>query len=159
MSQITDTIASLINFQNKLKALEHYPTNYADIDDLKYKFGEQLIKVLPKLTGISQNNIDKLSNQKYQDAANIVQNFYGNVGNVAREQNLTDANIQSDRNTMNQSRNVNISGNAKVNASGAGAFNLLGAAQLAAHQPLQMKETRNWWPGMEVQYIYKCPDS
>ena len=50
MSNINDNILSLINFKKKLKDLEHYPTNYADINVLKYKFGEQLGKVIPKLT-------------------------------------------------------------------------------------------------------------
>ena len=47
INQITPAIVSLINFKERLKELEHYPTVYKDISDLKYQFGEQLNKILP----------------------------------------------------------------------------------------------------------------
>ena len=51
MSKIEeDDILSLLTFKKKLKKLEHFYTNYADIDDLKHKFSDQLIKVLPQLS-------------------------------------------------------------------------------------------------------------
>ena len=40
-------IESLLDFQDKLSDLGHFYTNYADINDLKHQFGEQLIKFLP----------------------------------------------------------------------------------------------------------------
>ncbi len=45
-----DNLLSLLNFKKKLKELGHFPTNYTDINDLKYHFGEQLTKFLPELT-------------------------------------------------------------------------------------------------------------
>ena len=47
-----DDILSLFNFQEKLKELEHFWSNYADINDLKFQFTNQLTKLLPKLTNI-----------------------------------------------------------------------------------------------------------
>ncbi|MGA1839715.1 MAG: leucine-rich repeat domain-containing protein [bacterium] len=60
-SKITPDILSLINFKQKLQDLEHFYTEYADINDLKYKFGEQLVKFLSGLTGISQGTIEQLN--------------------------------------------------------------------------------------------------
>jgi hypothetical protein len=40
---------SLFNFQEKLKELGHFRTNYMNIDDLKYQFSKQLRKILPKI--------------------------------------------------------------------------------------------------------------
>jgi hypothetical protein len=40
-----DDILSLLNFKKKLKNLGHFYTIYANIDELKHKFGEQLIKL------------------------------------------------------------------------------------------------------------------
>ena len=44
-----DDIMSLFNFKKKLKELGHFYTNYADINELKFKFSEQLKKFLPEL--------------------------------------------------------------------------------------------------------------
>ncbi|MEM8719794.1 MAG: hypothetical protein AAGE84_10860 [Cyanobacteria bacterium P01_G01_bin.39] len=49
ISQITSDIVTLLSFRQKLSDLGHYYTNYADMNDLQYKFGEQLTKVLPGL--------------------------------------------------------------------------------------------------------------
>ena len=50
MSKIEeDDILSLLTFKKRLKKLKHFYTNYADINDLKHKFSEQLIKILPRL--------------------------------------------------------------------------------------------------------------
>ena len=49
MSEITPEIKGLLNFKEKLARLGHFYTVYNDINDLKYKFGEQLIKLFPKL--------------------------------------------------------------------------------------------------------------
>lgn len=60
MSEIKrEDFLSLDDFKKKLKKLKHYPTIYADTNDLKYKFSEQLIKILPGLTGISQSTIEQ----------------------------------------------------------------------------------------------------
>jgi hypothetical protein len=40
-----DDFLSLDNFKQKLSDLGHYPSIYANIDELKHKFGEQLIKL------------------------------------------------------------------------------------------------------------------
>jgi len=42
---ITYDIISLLDFQKKLKELGHFTTWYKNIEDLKYKFGEQLDKL------------------------------------------------------------------------------------------------------------------
>jgi hypothetical protein len=47
MSKINSEILSLLNFREKLKELGHFQTIYADINDLKYKFEQQLIKLNP----------------------------------------------------------------------------------------------------------------
>ena len=47
-SEITPTIMSLLNFKKKLEELGHFYTNYADINDLKLQFNNQLTKFLPK---------------------------------------------------------------------------------------------------------------
>ena len=49
LSQITPEINSLLNFKNKLHELGHFHSQYDDINDLKYQFGEQLNKLLPNL--------------------------------------------------------------------------------------------------------------
>ena len=73
MSQINDRILTLLNFKKKLSDLGHFYTNYADINELKYKFGEQLIKVLPKLTGIFPNKIEQQSSNENQNHNKIEQ--------------------------------------------------------------------------------------
>ena len=61
MSKITPEIQTLLKFRQRLSDLGHFPTIYADINDLKYQFSEQLIKFLPKLTGISPTKIKQHS--------------------------------------------------------------------------------------------------
>ena len=109
ISRITPNIVSLLDFKQKLSDLGHFYTNYADINDLRYKFSEQLIKILPQLTGIDSNNLERLreNSDSNQRTPTIEQNFYGNVGNavgnVGRDQIINDS---------RGSRNINIgSGN------------------------------------------------
>ena len=45
-----DQILSLLNFKKELSQLGHFHTNYTDINELKYKFGEQLVKFLPQFS-------------------------------------------------------------------------------------------------------------
>ncbi len=52
MSSITPAIMSLLTFKQKLSDMGHFYQNYADMNDLKHQFGEQIIKFLPKLTGL-----------------------------------------------------------------------------------------------------------
>jgi internalin A len=47
---ITDSILSLLNFKKMLNTLGHFHTNYQDINDLKFQFGNQLTKLLPRFT-------------------------------------------------------------------------------------------------------------
>jgi hypothetical protein len=42
--------SSLSHFKQRLQELGHYPTRYRDINDLKHQFGEQLVKIIPKLS-------------------------------------------------------------------------------------------------------------
>ncbi|MEM8722246.1 MAG: hypothetical protein AAGE84_23620 [Cyanobacteria bacterium P01_G01_bin.39] len=117
--EITPQVVSLLNFQQKLKDMGHFYTKYDNIDDLKYKFSEQLIKVLPKLTGIDPSNLkylrdDNNSSTGNQNSTRIEQNFHGNVenavGNIGRDQNI---------NKSRTTRNVNIgSGNYNENIKG-----------------------------------------
>jgi ABC-type branched-subunit amino acid transport system substrate-binding protein/uncharacterized protein YukE len=51
MSQIRSEIMTLLNFKERLHNLGHFHTSYADINDLKHKFSEQLNKIMPKLAG------------------------------------------------------------------------------------------------------------
>ncbi|MEO1294908.1 MAG: hypothetical protein AAFW75_03750 [Cyanobacteria bacterium J06636_16] len=51
MSSITPAIMTLLNFKQKLSEMGHFYQNYADMNDLKHQFGEQLVKFLPQLTG------------------------------------------------------------------------------------------------------------
>ena len=44
-----DNINSLLDFKQELGNLGHYPTNYENIEDLKYQFKMQLQKILPDL--------------------------------------------------------------------------------------------------------------
>ena len=49
-SRITPEIMTLLNFKQKLSDLGHFYQHYADINNLKHQFSEQLIKLLPQLT-------------------------------------------------------------------------------------------------------------
>ncbi|CCI15460.1 GUN4 domain protein (fragment) [Microcystis aeruginosa PCC 9806] len=49
--QIGPEIMTLLNFKERLHNLGHFHTSYADINDLKHKFSEQLNKIMPKLAG------------------------------------------------------------------------------------------------------------
>ncbi|MEM9121370.1 MAG: COR domain-containing protein, partial [Cyanobacteria bacterium P01_F01_bin.56] len=49
MSSITPEIMTLLNFKQKLSDMGHFYQNYADTNDLKHQFGDQLVKLLPKL--------------------------------------------------------------------------------------------------------------
>ncbi|NEQ51480.1 MAG: hypothetical protein F6K11_15280, partial [Leptolyngbya sp. SIO3F4] len=51
MSSITPEIMTLLNFKKDLDDMGHFYQNYADSNDLKHQFGEQLVKFLPTLTG------------------------------------------------------------------------------------------------------------
>jgi hypothetical protein len=44
-----DQILSLLSFKKELSDLGHFYTTYTSIEDLKYKFGEQLAKILPEV--------------------------------------------------------------------------------------------------------------
>ena len=71
MSQITPDIMSLLNFKQKLNDLGHFYTVYADINDLKFKFSDQLTKFLPKLTNISPTqDISSANNEQHSDDEN-----------------------------------------------------------------------------------------
>ncbi|MEM7762299.1 MAG: hypothetical protein AAF298_29915, partial [Cyanobacteria bacterium P01_A01_bin.40] len=114
--EITPQIVSLLDFQKKLSDMGHFYTRYDNIDDLKYKFSEQLIKVLPKITDIDPHNLNKLKedniNPKNQNTTNM--NFYGNVdnavGTVGRDNIVNDS---------RGSRNIKIgSGNYNENIQG-----------------------------------------
>jgi hypothetical protein len=51
-----DDFASLQAFKNRLAELGHFFTLYKSVEDLKYKFGEQLDRLLDKLVENPQNN-------------------------------------------------------------------------------------------------------
>ena len=54
-SSITPEIMTLINFKQKLSDMGHFYQNYADINDLKHQFGEQIRQFIPILTEIDSN--------------------------------------------------------------------------------------------------------
>ncbi len=84
ISKITQDFLSLLNFKQKLSDLGHFFTIYSDINDLKYKFGEQLIKILPPLTGISNLTIGKKPKQIIK--INTV-NITGNGNTINQDSN------------------------------------------------------------------------
>ena len=47
---------TVFDFQGKLSKLGHFYTNYADINDLRYKFSKQLDKLTPNLATLQQEN-------------------------------------------------------------------------------------------------------
>ena len=49
MSSITPEIMTLLTFKQKLSDMGYFYQNYADANDLKHQFGDQLVKLLPKL--------------------------------------------------------------------------------------------------------------
>ena len=49
MSAITEKINTLLEFKKTLRELGHFQTVYADMNDLKHQFGQQLAKILPEL--------------------------------------------------------------------------------------------------------------
>ncbi|MGK7898634.1 MAG: hypothetical protein AB4372_34725, partial [Xenococcus sp. (in: cyanobacteria)] len=111
-----DDFLSLLNFKKKLKELEHFQTNYADINDLKFQFSNQLTKFLPKLTGISSNQIEQNNKKESQTVNKTVQNFYGTVGtatgNIEGNQNVNNIKIRENRNIKigQGNYNANIQG-------------------------------------------------
>ncbi len=57
-------ILNLFNFQSKLSDLGHFYTNYSDINDLKYKFNEQLNKILPSFLTSNENDQRRQTHRK-----------------------------------------------------------------------------------------------
>jgi hypothetical protein len=49
IGSITNDIKTLLSFKEKLRTLEHFRTEYKNVDELKYKFKMQLEKVLPSI--------------------------------------------------------------------------------------------------------------
>ncbi len=64
MSDIIPEIQTLFDFKQKLHDLGHYPTIYANIHDLQYKFSEQLIRLIPKLTDVSQSVVERIDSME-----------------------------------------------------------------------------------------------
>lgn len=91
MSKINQEILSLLNFKQKLDDLGHFYTIYADINDLKYKFSEQLIKFLPTLTRIQQNIIEKYDIPI--EKSNKI-NITGNNNTIIQDTNSSDIRIE-----------------------------------------------------------------
>ncbi|MEM8722587.1 MAG: hypothetical protein AAGE84_25410 [Cyanobacteria bacterium P01_G01_bin.39] len=111
--EITPQLVSLLNFQQKLSDMGHFYTKYNNIEELKYKFSEQLIKVLPQLTGIDPSSLKDLRDN--ENNTRIEQNFYGSVenavGSIGRNQNInksnTTRNINIDKGNYNENIHVN----------------------------------------------------
>ena len=99
MSQITPTISSLLDFKKKLDDLGHFYTVYADINDLKFKFSEQLIKFLPMLTDIPPTKIEQPSDNHNQNVTNTNQNLTG----INTEDDIEDIRIKTSNNPRLQS--------------------------------------------------------
>lgn len=67
---------TVFNFQSKLRKLGHFHTNYADINDLKYKFSKQLDKFIPKLNSAQQEKLfSSIDNLLDTNISNIDPNF------------------------------------------------------------------------------------
>lgn len=69
-SKINKDILSLLNFKQKLEDFGHFYSVYTDINDLKYKFNEQLVKLLPTITDYLQKDITN-STETYNDNISI----------------------------------------------------------------------------------------
>jgi hypothetical protein len=63
-SKINKEMLSLLNFKQKLEEFGHFYSVYTNINELKYKFNEQLVKLLPSLTGFLQNNLTNNTDSK-----------------------------------------------------------------------------------------------
>jgi hypothetical protein len=92
MSKITPEILSLLNFKQKLDDLGHFYTVFADINELKFKFSEQLIKILPGLTGVSQGIIEKYDEPITITKTNTI-NTTGNGNIIAQDTNNSNITI------------------------------------------------------------------
>ena len=65
ISQVNlENLQSLQDFQDQLSNFGHFYTPYNSIEDLKFKFGEQLIKLIPQLTNIQPNQDLKPQNSR-----------------------------------------------------------------------------------------------
>ncbi|MGK7883303.1 MAG: hypothetical protein AB4057_01595 [Crocosphaera sp.] len=71
-----EQLQSLEDFKRKLRELGHFYTKYNNIEDLKYKFSEQLNKFLPELVETENNvnnttRLDSMEEQKSRQAINV----------------------------------------------------------------------------------------
>jgi hypothetical protein len=69
---VDDTILSLLEFKRELKKLEHFPTNYDNIDGLKYHFKTQLDRILPTIVKDLQH--EQVDNPKTNRTISVIQN-------------------------------------------------------------------------------------
>ena len=90
MSEINDQILSLLNFKKKLSTLGHFFTTYKEINDLKFQFSEQLVKILPKLTNVSKEYIEKVDKSASGDNT-VINN--GDKNAIIQNANGQDFNI------------------------------------------------------------------
>jgi hypothetical protein len=78
---LTDDVLSLMKFQKRLRELEHFPSSYKNIDELKFKFNHQLDK-------LAANDFIKLAHEKTNQPTNAVQinqHHNGTGDNVGRD--------------------------------------------------------------------------
>ena len=61
MNEIDDRVLSLLNFKKRLKELEHFPSNYSNIDDLKVQFKRQLEIIIDNSEPKIQVDTDKMA--------------------------------------------------------------------------------------------------
>ncbi len=107
MSQVNSNIVSLLDFKKKLSDLGHFYTVYADINDLKFKFSEQLIKFIPQLIGISSNNIEQPNDNNKQSVTKTNQNSKAiNTEDDIEEIHIKDSNNPRLKSLQNQKEQI-----------------------------------------------------
>jgi hypothetical protein len=84
LEDVTDIIVTLLNFKKKLSDLGHFYTRYENIEDLQYKFTQQLKKIIPIIMGDSSPIAQPLPEKSgYQQS--ILQEVENNLLDIVLE--------------------------------------------------------------------------
>lgn len=79
---INDGILSLINFKKKIRDLGHFYSTYNEINELKYKFGEQIIKILKEW---KEQNYFSYTEENKKEETITSENVHINVSGMSNE--------------------------------------------------------------------------
>ena len=75
---------SLLAFKKKLKALEHFYSEYKNVDDLKYQFSDQLDKIYEDLV-LEDSGVDEIPERTVQLFINITRDGKNHRSRVTRD--------------------------------------------------------------------------